>query len=92
MERGRIRCTPSVGTSWSASSVPPSFCTSRQLKNEEETRRRAEAALKAVRQEKVRQADEATRQKMYTKRTGGGFVVSFAKEQPPTPRAAPSDA
>ena len=64
-----------------------------QLKAEEETRRRAEAALKAVREEKARQAEEANRQKMWSKRTGGGFVVNFAKEQPrpSTPREGGGD-
>ena len=55
-----------------------------QLKNEEETRRRAEAALKTVREVKRRQTEEANRQKMWSKRTGGGFVVNFAKTEPST--------
>ena len=60
-----------------------------QLKHEEETRRRAEAALKAVQAENARLAAEAKKVKMYTRRTGGGFVVSFATEAPAQGSAAP---
>ena len=69
----------------------PTLATTRQLKHEEETRRRAEAALKAARQDKVKQAEEVSRRKMYTRRTGGGFVISFAKEEPATPLNGPSE-
>ena len=63
-----------------------------QLKHEEETRRRAEAALKAVQAENARLAAEAKKVKMYTRRTGGGFVVSFATEAPAQGSAAPATA
>ena len=45
--------------------------------------------------ENARLAAEAKKVKMYTRRTGGGFVVSFAREEPTKgepPEDAPADA
>ena len=45
--------------------------------------------------ENARLAAEAKKVKMYTRRTGGGFVVSFAGEEPTKdepPEDAPADA
>ena len=39
--------------------------------------------------ENARLAAEAKKVKMYTRRTGGGFVVSFATEAPAQASAAP---
>ena len=44
--------------------------------------------------ENARLAAEAKKVKMYTRRTGGGFVVSFAREEPAKdepPEDAPAD-
>ena len=41
--------------------------------------------------ENARLAAEAKKVKMYTRRTGGGFVVSFAREEP-TKDEPPEDA
>ena len=51
------------------------------LRREEDTRRRAEEAMAKVQAEKERQLAEALRRKtQFSKRTGGGFVVSFKPE------------